>query len=107
MDWQVAADALAGLLISVLSFFGAIAWKDLQTLKASGITREEFNKAMGESAATRDANFRRLEDIFIGGLKKRHEDDMAVERRLGDIMTKIAELRPQRPGGEPERRHGY
>lgn len=102
------------IAMGLLAWAGKILWTDVQTMKGSWMTRDEFDKKMQEVHSEREAKHRENLGNF-GELRKEVnavdvrvlEGQVAIERRLGEVMAKIAELRPQRPDGGPERRRGY
>ena len=108
--------------MGLLSFFGAILWKDVQDLKEKRITREDLDAAQAKSDAQRDerhlentGNFRRLEENTSGNFRRleekldqvesaHHKSTLAIEKRIGEVLVEVAKIRhPQRTDG-PERR---
>lgn len=103
LDWKDISTGLWWAFTGLLTFFGGFLWQDVQKLKSSWITREEFNAKHGENTG----NFRRVEDRLQASDERQHAESMAVERRLGEVLTRIAELRPRPREDGPERRQGY
>lgn len=117
LDWH--------LLLTIVSWVGAIAivpfawiakvlWSDVQTLKGSWLTRDEFNNRMDEVHKERESKHSQSLGNFgvihekVNALNTRVlEGQVVLERRLGDVAATIATLRPHRPDGGPERRRGY
>lgn len=74
---------------------------------ATLITRVEFNSVNAENKADRTDNFIRLNDQIAAGNERHAALALTIEQRLGDVLVKIAELRPTRRQEGPERRTGY
>lgn len=110
-DWQAIATVLGYLLMGIMSFFGAILWKDVQELRENRVTRADLDAAITKSNTERDnkhhentGNFRRL-DEKLDYIEQRHNDSaLKIEQRIGQVLVEVAKLRPHRPDG-PERRH--
>lgn len=114
MDWKLAATILGYGLMGLLSWMGSLLWKDVRHIKDKWITKEDFHTYKTEQTAERDkkhtenvGNFRRLEDKFDAVEKTQHETALAIEKRLGEMLLKIEQIRPypMRADG-PERRRG-
>lgn len=100
--------------MTLLSFLGLNLWNDVKFIKERWITREEFNKGLAEMAAKAEkerdekhlentGNFRRLEQKIDRSEECRNENAVAIEKRLGEILVRVVEGKPQRHDG-PERR---
>jgi hypothetical protein len=111
IDYRLIAQLLGYVLMGVLSFFGTLLWKDVRLIKEKWITRDDFNDAMARSNVERDlkhnentGSFRRLEEKLEQVEQRHHNTSLSIEQRLGEVLVKIAEIRPPpRPDG-PERR---
>lgn len=100
--------------MGVLTWVGGILWNDVQALKRSWLTRDEFTKEMDKVHSQRETkhnenlkNFGDLYDKVNGVNTSVMAGRIEIEKRLGDVAATIAALRPQRPDGAPERRRGY
>jgi hypothetical protein len=133
-DWRAVAGWLGWALTALLSALGARTWNQVQSLKdelktseaklqahliartENLVKREEFEHAIRATDAEREkkhgeniTNFRRLDDRLTGESERRHLESMSIEKRLGEVLAKIAELKPSPPRRQegPERRQGY
>lgn len=121
--------ALAGwALTGLLSFLGIRLWNQMndsradvaalrvefETLKSQMITQDEFIAALARQDDKRESwhqqnvgNFQRIDARLSADIDQRHAEAILLERRLGEILTRVAELRPTRRQEGPERRSGY
>ena len=107
--------------MGVLSFFGAIMWKDVREMRQNRITRadleaatEKANVERAEKHVETMGNFRRLEDQTTDNFRRleekleqvedgHHKSALAIEQRIGQVLVEVAKIRPHRTDG-PERR---
>lgn len=115
LDYQTIALVALGAVMSLLSFFGINLWNDVRMIKEKWITREEFKEALDTSSAAsakeRDSkhlentgNFRRLEERIAHSDERHFESAVAIEKRLGEMVATVAQLRPPQRQDGPERR---
>ena len=104
LDWYHLFTYAGYALMSLLSVLGGKLWRDVEKLKGQWLTRDDFNSKVEQMETERDkrhaentGRFERLQD-------QHYQGQVAIERRLGELTVKIAELRPQPPSGQPERR---
>lgn len=104
--------------MSLLSFFGLRLWNDVQAtkeqvqvIKEKWVTKEEFSASNKANKEERDGkheentgNFRRLEEKIETADERHHQSAMAIEKRIGQVFVKIAELRPPQRTDGPDRR---
>lgn len=97
--------------MTLLSFLGFNLWKDVREIKDKWITRDEFNQGLEKSNAERDkkhlentGNFRRVEEKIERSDARNSDSAIAIEKRIGDVLVKIAEIRPPQRKDGPERR---
>jgi hypothetical protein len=107
IDWHQAFTYAGYLLMAIFSGLSAKLWKDVEKLKGDQLTREEFNAKIKEVETERDNRHAQNTAKFDTVIETYYKGQIALEKRLGEVMATIASLRPQRPGGEPERRRGY
>lgn len=126
--WHTVAAWTGWALTAILSFLGVRIWNQMnqsraevaalrvefETLKSKLITREEFTGALARQDEKREdwhqqniGNFQRIDSRLSADIDQRHSEAILLERRLGDILAKVAELRPARRQEGPERRQGY
>ena len=104
LDWYHLFTYAGYALMSLLSVLGAKLWRDVEKLKSQWLTREEFMARVDKIEEERDRRHTENTGRFER-LEARHfEGQVGIEKRLGELATKIAELRPSPPHGQTERR---
>lgn len=114
IDWHTLFNYVGYGFMGLFTVLSGSMWKDVQKMKSGGLTREEFHSEMKQLRDEREDKHKQsvsgLGEIHekVNALNDRvYEGQLAIERRLGDVATTIAALRPHRPDGGPERRRGY
>ena len=127
--WKSAAGYTGWALTGILGFLGRrlllqqqefrdeikTIQKQVSDLKGSVVTRDEFTKTNDTNTAIREKNhndntdnFQRLDERITAAGDRHNEHAIAIERRLGEVLARIEQLRPpQRRQEGPERRSGY
>jgi hypothetical protein len=109
---------LGAFIVSILSFLGAYLWNDVQELKKKMITSDELKEELrkveqmigGVEEVQEDrhsentGNFKRIDHRLTQQDAMAASTAISVEKRLGEILVKIAELRPAPPNGHERRR---
>jgi len=121
LDWKTIASWLGWFLSVLLSGLGLRIWNqvnslrdEMRTMKNELVSRTEFERTNAASAAARDqkhlentGNFERIDNRLTVISERQSAEAISIERRLGEVLTKIAELRPTQRQEGPERRRGY
>jgi hypothetical protein len=107
LDWYHLFTYVGYIFMSLLSVLAAKLWRDVEKLKDQQLTRQDFDSKVEKMELERDK--RHIENSGrFERLDARHfEGALAIEKRLGELAIKIAELRPQPPQpppGQVERR---
>jgi len=116
LDYQAIALWSLGAVMTLLSFLGFNLWTDVKLIKEKWITRDEFAKGLQDMTKAAESerdkkhventgNFRRLEEKIDRSEVCRNENSLAIEKRLGEILVKVAENKPQRHDGPDRRRY--
>lgn len=105
---------LGWALVAVLSFLGLRMYNDVRNMKENWVSKDDLADELAKVQLRQDerhtTNTKNLEhaNAALSALVT-STNHMAVmfERRIGEVLTKMASLRPVPPPGQHERRRGY
>lgn len=105
---------LGWALVAVLSFLGIRMYNDVRHMKENWVSKadlagelEKVQLRQDERHTTNTTNFEHVNAALSVLVTSTNHMAVMFERRIGEVLTKVASLHPVPPPGQRERRRGY